>query len=93
MEQSPRRIISVLSMPTYNGHDVILKTAKLLKEYSDIEFSWEVYGVWSMAMWEKHLGISCGDVNVKPCGTVNAEVLKDKLLQADMFVHPGSKLK
>lgn len=89
MEQSPRRIISVLSMPTYKGNDVILKTAKLLKEYSDIEFSWEVYGVWSMAMWEKHLGISCGDVNVKPSGTVNAEALRDILLHADMFVHPS----
>lgn len=88
-EQTTRRIISVLSMPTYKGHDLILKTAHLLKKHYKKDFIWEVYGVWSMEMWEMVLGISCRDVCIRICGTVDAENLKEALLHADIFVHPS----
>ena len=83
------RIISVLSTPSYKGHDLILKTARLLKE-KGIDFSWEICGPVNIHFWEKKLDISCIDVNVKCCGGIYDEVkLKEKLLSSEIYVHPS----
>ena len=84
-----KTLVSVISMPYYKGHDLILKTAKLLSEHSSADFTWKVFGVYSMKFWEKKLKISAKDVHVELCGTASAETLKDELLNADVFVHPS----
>ena len=88
-ESKQKTLISVISMPYYKGHDLILKTAKLLSEHYGSDFSWKVFGVYSMTFWEKILKISAENVNVKLCWTVSAEKLKDELLSADVFIQPS----
>ena len=88
-QRSVKIISSVLSMPLYKGHDLILKTAKLLSERVPGKFVWNVYGVYSMRVWEKLLKICPEKVHVSLKGTVSAGELKDALLDTDVYVHPS----
>lgn len=82
-------ITSTISSPVYKGADVILKAAKLLKENTDIEFEWNVYGVSEIQMQERFTGIKCQAVNVYCRGTINADQLADRLLHSDVYMHPS----
>lgn len=89
VERKKKVIVSVLSTPTYKGHDLILKTAQMLKQYRNFDFQWKIFGGMDVAFWENKLGVSADELNVVSCGTVTAEQLKNELLQADLFVHPS----
>lgn len=82
-------ITSTISSPIYKGADVILKTAKLLKDNTHLEFEWNVYGVSEIHMQERFTGIKCKDVNVYCRGTASAELLAKRLLQSDVYMHPS----
>ncbi|MBQ8570921.1 MAG: glycosyltransferase [Kiritimatiellae bacterium] len=80
-------IVSTLSGPLYKGHDMVLKTAKVLKEIGLTDFEWRVFGVNNLRFAEKKTKIKTQDVNVKACGVVSAESLKQELLQSTAYVH------
>lgn len=82
-------ITSVISSPLYKGHDVILKTAKMLKTYTDISFVWKIYGIDDLTFWEKKLKINAAQNGVMCCGSVSAVELKKALLGADVYIHPS----
>lgn len=71
------------------GFDLVLKTAKLLKEHAKFEYKWFLCGATShnMKYFEKKTNIKCNDVNVYPLGLCTAEKIKDMQLQATMYVH------
>lgn len=80
-------IVSTLSGPLYKGHDVVLKTAKVLRESGLSDFEWRVFGVDNLRFAEKKTKIKSQDVNVKAYGVVSAETLKQELLQSTAYVH------
>jgi len=86
------RIVSTLSETPYKGLDVVLKTAKILKELP-IDFCWEVVGISPnsslVSIFEETLGISSGEVNVRYCGICNSQEIIEKLLSASLYVHPS----
>lgn len=82
-------IVSVISMPIYKGQDLILKTANLLKNKLGLFFIWEIYGVYDLRFFEKKLGINAESVDVHIKGSVDAETLRNALLEADVYVHPS----
>lgn len=82
-----KTIISVISRPWYKGCDLILKTAALLKRFTDIDFEWKVYGIPEMKFYESVYGIKAKDVNVHPMGTASKEELVDALCSASCYVH------
>lgn len=84
-----KTIISVISNAVYKGADVILRTARILFEHSDIDFEWLVYGINDLKFQEKHTKIKAVDVNVFPKGIVTAEVICRAICEADIFVHPS----
>ncbi|ADE81716.1 glycosyltransferase family 4 protein [Xylanibacter ruminicola] len=88
-DRSKKIIVSVISAPIYKGGDVILRTAKILKEDIAADFEWKVYGVKDMKVWEKLCGIKAKDVNICICGIINAVGLVDAVTDADVFVHPS----
>lgn len=79
--------ISVVSWQIYKGMDVILRTAALLKSFSELDFEWHVYGNSGTAFAEKLTGIKADDVNVVFKGVVNADVLKTALMNCTAYVH------
>jgi len=82
-------IISIISGAVYKGGDVILRTAKILKEVIGMDFEWKVCGVDNLKTCENLTGIKAQDVNVTPLGGVDENQLIINVLAADVFVHPS----
>lgn len=81
------RIISVISTPWYKGVDLILKTARLLKRFSGIDFEWIVYGVRDIRFFENKYGIKANEVNVNIKGVASKEELVETLCSSTCYVH------
>ena len=74
----------------WKGLDVILKTAKILKENAGIEFVWNLAGDssnYKYIEWMEKLKFS--DCNINFCGILHENKLKDFLIQSDIYVHPA----
>ncbi len=84
-----KRIVSVISRPWYKGCDLILKTARLLRRFTDIDFEWRVYGIPEMHFFEHKYGIRAVEVGVQAMGTASQEQLVEALVGADCYVHPS----
>lgn len=79
-------LATTISNPLYKGFDLVLKTAKLLKERG-LDFTWNCYGNIDPSIVEHQLGIKHDDVNVKLCGVASSEELHDALCHATAYVH------
>ncbi|MGM9795278.1 MAG: glycosyltransferase family 4 protein [Candidatus Aphodosoma sp.] len=87
--QDKIKIISVISNPWYKGVDLILKTAKLLKQFTSMNFEWNVFGVSDIRFYEYKYGIFANNVNVNIRGSVGKEVLVNELCNSSVYVHPS----
>lgn len=81
-------IISIISKPSYKGIDMILKTAYVLKNYLQLEFSWKVFGAPNMDVISM-TSIKPKSVNVETCGRVSSDILHKELLNSTCFFHPS----
>ena len=88
-DEKKKIIVSVISRPWYKGCDLILKTAALLKRFTDIDFVWKVYGIPEIKFFESVYGIKAKDVNVRPMGTASKEELVEALCSSSCYVHPS----
>lgn len=83
-------IQSSLSTDWYKGVDVILRTAKIMKDIGH-EFTWNVYGIGQcdtvVRYMVRKLRISPTDVNVVFRGRVPGKTICEGLLSSDVFVH------
>lgn len=82
-------LVSTISKTSYKGFDLILKTAKLLKEQTEIDFEWKVFGIKEYKEWEIFLGIQCSAVNINLMGVADSSNLVKNILEADIFIHPS----
>lgn len=80
-------ICSTISNPLYKGYDLILKTAKVLKQQSNIDFDWIVFGNINPQFTENKLGIESSEVNVVLKGVASAEAIKSMLVNSTVYVH------
>lgn len=83
------KLITTISKVPYKAFDLILKTAKILKENVGLDFEWNVYGIQDYKYWEKKLNIKSPDVNVNCNGVINAKGLREKLISSDIYIHPS----
>ena len=81
--------VSTVSGPLYKGHDMIIKTAKTLRDSGQSDFKWRVFGVPDLSLAERKTGIRAKDVGVVAEGVVSAEELREALLGASVYVHPS----
>ena len=80
-------IVSTISQPLYKGFDLILKTAKLLRQQYELDFVWKVFGNINPRLAEKLTGIRHNEVNVRLEGVVGAGRLKRELENATVYAH------
>lgn len=80
-------ITSTVSMAPFKGFDLILKTAKLLKD--KVDFIWMVYGISQYNEWQDKLDILAETVNIKLMGVVDESALISSILSSNIFVHPS----
>lgn len=86
-------ITSTISNTIYKGLDVIMKTAKLLKENTKIDIEWNVIGINQSArivkFFENKLGFTTSSIGIKICGILSENLLCQKLLDSNLYVHPS----
>lgn len=82
-------IVTTISQPLYKGYDLVLKTAKLLKENLALDFEWRCYGNIDPSSVERAIGIRHEDVNVKLVGVASQERLREAELNATCYFHPS----
>lgn len=72
------------------GMDVILKTAKLLKEHSSIDFEWRIIGAsrYHLSEHERKWGINADSFSVIPLGTLDGDGVFEQLMDCDLYVLP-----
>ena len=83
------KLISTISKTEYKGFDLVLKTAKILTDFSDVEFEWDVFGIKEYYEWEKRLNIKCNNVNISLKGVAESEMLIANIQDSDIFIHPS----
>jgi len=88
-ESERKTIVCVISRPWYKGCDLILKTAQLLKRFTDLDFEWRVYGVPDLCFFENKYGIKASKVSVQAMGTASKDKLVAAICDAACYVHPS----
>lgn len=81
--------ITIISPVLFKGVDLILKTAKLLKENANIDFEWRMFGVKEIRFHEWKTKIKASDVNVNAMGVISAEYIVNEIVNSDIFIHPS----
>lgn len=82
------QLLSVGSCSMVKGMDLLLKTAKLLKDHTDFDFEWLIAGpTGSFPFFEKNERTPHDAVNITFLGTLSAEDLAVQLAEADIYVH------
>lgn len=85
------KIVSTISGGIYKGYETVLKTAHLLKQYSGLDFEWNIAGYNYESKWvkiaEQYTRIKSDNVNVKLLGRIDAEDLANLLVDSDVYVH------
>lgn len=84
------RLVSTLSDTMYKGFDLVLRTARKLRE-DGIAFEWTVIGMGEDSpvrrFYEKETRIRCEAIRF--AGDLTAEEMVPRLLAADVYVHPS----
>jgi glycosyltransferase involved in cell wall biosynthesis len=87
------KIISTLSPTIYKGIDLVLKTAKQLKELTNFNFQWEIIGLGANAPLLKHFEktekIKHREVNIICCGRKKPKEIIELMQTVDVYVHPS----
>ena len=84
------RLLTVSSADDRKGIEIILQTAKLLKELVGIDFEWRIAGHKHIFhRFEQRCGIRHGNVNVQLLGMLEQEDIVKELKSADLFIHPS----
>lgn len=80
-------IITTISSPPYKGFDLVLKTAKILKQNMNMNFEWKCYGNINPTFIERQVGIRHQDVGVMLMGVASVNELITAELNATLYFH------
>ncbi|MET0298559.1 MAG: glycosyltransferase family 4 protein [Flavitalea sp.] len=87
------KLITTVNPYLYKGVEIILETAKLLKQHTALSFEWNVIGVKGdielVQLVEKLGKARFAENNVKFLGSKNSDEMISLMLNADVFVHPS----
>ena len=83
-------LISTISQGVYKGFETVLLTSFYLKQYSKLDFEWQIIGLSESNLWknisEKYTGVDAKMNNIKLLGWKNADEIGLLLSQSDIFV-------
>lgn len=83
-------LITITQAGTLKGNEMILRTAKLLKDQFHLDFVWKVAGDRrSFARFERKTGIKHEDVGIDLLGMISADQIVRELCSARLYVHPA----
>ena len=80
-------VVTTISPTIYKGYDMVLKTAKVLKDNIGDNFTWKIYGNIDPTFYENHIGIKHEDVCVELHGVATAKELAESLSKSTLYFH------
>lgn len=84
------RLITYSSGDDRKGNEIILRTAKVLKEITGLAFEWRVAGNREFFQYfETATGIRHEDMNIELLGMIEEDRIIAELTEADFFIHPS----
>ncbi len=84
------RLLTISSGDLRKGSEIILRTAKILRDVVCTDFEWRVAGdPESFRCITQAPGIRPDEVNVKSLGVLDAGQIIGELQRADLFIHPS----
>lgn len=84
------RLFSLSSADDRKGNEIILQTAKLLKELLHLDVVWKVAGSKDFfPYFEQRTAIRHEDVGIELLGMLGSREIIEELKSADLFVHPS----
>ena len=84
------RLITITQAGTLKGNEIILRTAKILKEQFNFAFNWEVAGnTEAFRVAERKTRIRHEDYNISLLGMIDASKVAEKLANSDLYIHPA----
>ena len=84
------RLLTISSADDRKGNEIILRTARILKELLHIDFEWRVAGSRDFfPFFERRTGIRHQDVNISLLGRIDTPRIIEELSSADFFIHPS----
>ena len=83
------QLVTVGSNSILKGYKLVLLTAHIIKEHTNVAFEWKIIGADKkfLRKFEFETGYRFEDNNITITGRLQAEKIKDILLHSDMFVH------
>ena len=88
--QGKLRLLTISSADYRKGNEIILRTARILKEQLNIDFEWRVAGSKDFfSFFEQRTGINRQDVNIDLIGRIDTRQIIEELSSADFFIHPS----
>jgi glycosyltransferase involved in cell wall biosynthesis len=84
------RLVTITQAGTLKGNEIILRTAKILKEQFDFDFEWNVAGnLKSFHIAENKTGIKHEKYNISLLGLIDASDVANQLRISDAYIHPA----
>lgn len=84
------RLVTISQSGVLKGNEIILKTAKLLKDEFSFDFEWIVAGnPAGIQMAERKTGINHRKYNIKLLGMIPADRVSEELANSTIYVHPA----
>lgn len=88
--QKSNRLVTITQAGVLKGNEIILRTARILKEQFDFNYEWNVAGnPKAFEMAEKKTGIKHKDYNINLLGLIDAENVAKELSMSTMYIHPA----
>lgn len=88
--ENKRKMILLSPGPSpLKGMDVVLKTAKCLKDICGVHFEWRIYGASSKQLdrHQQKWGINPAEYNIKCLGVLDEKHLCEELIDCDIYIH------
>lgn len=86
-QREKMRIVTISSASSLKGNDLILRTAKILKDFN-FNFEWRVAGHKdTFRFFESIIGLKHLDLSIKLLGLIDANEVAKELSEADVYVH------
>lgn len=84
------RLVTITQAGTLKGNEIILRTARILKEQFGFDFEWSVAGnTEAFRIAEKKTGIKHEKYNVSLLGMIDADTVANTLGESDAYIHPA----
>lgn len=89
-KEAPLRLTTITQAGYLKGNEIILRTAKILKDELGLHFEWRVAGNKDLfPLFENKTRIRAEDVNVKLLGMIDTTQIVEELSSSMFYIHPA----